>query len=57
MAEESNKICKFNQTGFCKFRVHCEKKHEDQVCDEINDCKNVNCEKRHPEMCRNYLKN
>ena len=56
MAEEPNKICKFNQTGFCKFGIHCGKKHENQVCDHVHDCTKNNCEKRHPQNCRNFSK-
>ena len=57
MAEEPNKICKFNQTGFCKFGIHCGKKHENQVCDNTYDCTKNNCDKRHPQTCRNFSKN
>ena len=57
MAEESYKICKFNQTGFCKFGIHCEKKHESQVCDDTFVCKKDRCEKRHPQICKNFNKN
>ena len=57
MAEESVKVCKLNQTGFCKFGIHCGKQHENQVCDDIYDCKKDNCIKRHPQICRHYEKN
>ena len=57
MAEKSIKVCQFNQTGFCKFGVHCGKQHENQVCDDIYDCKNNKCIKRHPQICRYYDKN
>ena len=31
-----------------------EKKHVDQVCDNINDWSRVICEKRNSQICRNY---
>ena len=48
-------ICKYNQTGFCKFRDHCRKKHENETCEgEQSNCNQQNCNKRHPKVCRNF---
>ena len=39
-------ICKFNQTGFCKFREHCRKKHEYVIFEKTNECTEEKCIKR-----------
>ena len=28
-------ICKFNQSGFCKFRSYCRKQHVNEVCHDM----------------------
>ena len=43
----SDNICKFFQTGFCKYRKKCKSKHEDKIC-ENSDCNYKSCFKRHP---------
>ena len=46
-------ICKFNQSGFCKYQNHCRKQH-------INDsgptsmCNNMACLLRHPKVCKYF---
>ena len=45
---------KFYQTGFCKFKEKCLKRHENQICQVQPQCTNKECEKRHPKMCRNF---
>ena len=57
MLEESSTICKFHQTGFCKFGSHCKRKHEDQICDNQSECTSQECQKRHPKICRNFIRN
>ena len=49
-------ICKFNQTGFCKFKQHCEKRHVDEICGNQSECEHGTCEKRHPKICRYFSK-
>ena len=44
MYEEFNNIFQLHKTGFCQFNYNCEKKGEEQVCDEINDCKKAYCD-------------
>ena len=56
MEDEGCSICKFNQTGFCKFKEHCRKKHENEICENINECTKQKCTKRHPKVCKNYTK-
>ena len=55
MSEEQS-ICKFNQTGFCKFGKHCEKQHEDKICENSGKCTIKSCKERHPKVCRYFLK-
>ena len=31
-------ICQHNQTGFCKFRDKCQKKHENTLCENTENC-------------------
>ena len=49
-------ICKYNQSGFCKFRENCLRIHNNEVCNNISDCKSENCTKRHPKVCNNFKK-
>ena len=53
-AIENKPICKYNQTGFCKFCENCLKRHDNQVCNNISDCTSENCTKRHPNVCKNF---
>ena len=56
MEDHHGSICKFNQTGFCKFREHCRKKHENTICDKSNECMEEKYIKRHPKLGKNYIK-
>ena len=47
-------ICKHNQTGYCKFKEHCKKTHENIVCENTSDCRKENCIKRHPKVCKHF---
>ena len=47
-------ICKYNQTGFCKFQGSCKKVHNIELCTNISKCQDINCTKRHPKICRNF---
>ena len=55
MGDDHNSNRKFNQTGFCKFIEHCKKKHENIICEKINECTTDKCIKRHPKLCKNYM--
>ena len=48
------KVCKYNQTGFCKFKEHCRNRHEAEICGN-SKCEKMECEKRHPRPCKFYL--
>ena len=51
MATET--ICKFNQSGFCKFQSHCRKQHYMEICTNTQ-CSMVTCVYRHPRACRYF---
>ena len=42
--------CKFHNSGFCKFRDHCRKRHFSSVC-QVPNC-SQDCEGRHPRLCK-----
>ena len=46
-------ICKFNQSGFCKFLSHCRKQHVMEIC-PTNQCNNKTCLLRHPKICKYF---
>ena len=54
MAEGTDNICQFNNVGYCKFGTHCQKKHHTIICDLLDECREKNCGKRHPKVCRYY---
>ena len=56
MAVEDSLICKYNQTGFCKYRDGCKNKHVNDKC-EKSQCEEKACEKRHPKECKTYINN
>ena len=56
MVLQQDNICKYNQKGYCKFGSRCEKEHNNEICTNLLDCKDENCGKRHPKVCRNYQK-
>ena len=47
-------VCLYNQTGFCKFRQSCRRKHENQICPEDHDFKSTGCSLRDPKVCRSF---
>ena len=50
------KVCKYNQTGFCKYKDQCKKIHDYQKCENPTSCKRKECSKRHPKPCKHYIK-
>ena len=44
------KICKFHNSGYCKFKSTCINIHHLQICTQIK-CINKLCENRHPIDC------
>ena len=53
-AELSEHLCKFQNSGFCKFRAKCHFKHVFEICSE-NKCDKSKCLKRHPKKCRYHF--
>ena len=49
-------VCRHFQTGYCKFREHCKKRHEKVVCPSVH-CSVKTCTKRHPKACKFYAIN
>ena len=47
-------ICKFYQTGFCKYKQNCTNRHEHELCTNIDECKEKGCNKRHPTICKKF---
>ena len=52
-----NSNSKYNQSGFCKFRKDCRKRHEDEICTNVVGCVIESCTKRHPKECKQYKDN
>ena len=48
-------ICKYYQTGYCKFQSSCKNQHVDTVCVNIN-CNDSSCQLRHPQVCKFSLR-
>ena len=44
-------ICRYNKFGFCKFSEKCQFRHNNSLCKD-NHCKILECEKRHPKICK-----
>ena len=42
--------CHFNNRGYCKSKEDCDKKHSDDICEDL-ECPEEECEKRHPYEC------
>ena len=52
--DQNMELCQHNQKGFCKFGRKCIKKHEDKVCENRNECTNIECSYRHPRLCKYF---
>ena len=49
--ETPDMICKYNQSGFCKYQDHCRKQHISTICQNLTHTK-VTCLNRHPRICK-----
>ena len=54
MSGEGEEICKYSQTGFCKYREQCRNKHENELCEDSSKCSKKPCTKRHPKECKGF---
>jgi hypothetical protein len=50
-------VCKYNQSGFCKYRDKCKRIHNLENCKNKSDCTSQNCPNRHPKQCKNISRN
>ena len=50
-AEKKQMVCKYFNSGYCKFSGDCKYAHPKENC-ESSGCKNKECYKRHPKECR-----
>ena len=50
------KYCNFYQTGYCKFKEKCCKKHEHEICKSSDNCTEKDCIKIHPKLCKYFSK-
>ena len=46
-------VCKYFQSGFCKFQEYCRKQHVKELC-ETDKCTSKVCIKRHPKVCKYF---
>ena len=46
-------VCKYNQTGFCKYRQQCRRQHIPDICSTF-PCTNNMCYLRNPRICKYY---
>ena len=51
---ETQRVCRFNKLGYCRFGNTCFRKHVDTMC-ENSSCSVLECELRHPRKCRYFL--
>ena len=49
--DKSDIICKYHNTGFCKYGESCTYFHAQSVCDQMG-CKGKTCRSRHPKACK-----
>ena len=49
----SETICKFNQSGYYKYKSHYRKHHVTKICPNIQ-CTKTSCLYRHPRVCRYF---
>ena len=50
----SEAVCRFNKFGYCKYGKYCFRKHENEICQNVQ-CKVQQCRLRHPRKCRYFL--
>ena len=50
----STNVCRYFQTGYCKFKSECRNVHIDDICTEAN-CSGRSCIKRHQRMCKCFV--
>ena len=56
MTEWQDDIFQFTQKGFCKFKQNGQKRHENQICKDLEECRNKKCQERLPQICKYLIK-
>ena len=56
VGQEEQPVCKYHQTGYCKYRSQCPKYHSTNICKEMI-CKDISCRERHPRTCKYFSRN
>ena len=49
-------VCKHNQSGYCKYKLKCQKRHENKLCPEEQSCNFKACLLRHPKTCKYFFR-
>lgn len=57
MTSQQVDLCLHNQTGFCKFKDKCPRRHENTICENTEPCNKEKCSKRHPKVCKHFRTN
>ena len=55
MFGQAQNVCKYEKFGFCKEGDSCPRFHPKVLCDK-DSCDVTSCNKRHPMVCRNFIK-
>ena len=51
----ADKVCKYNQSGYCKYQSRCRFRHVNTICED-EECNNKSCENSHPKLCTYFEK-
>jgi hypothetical protein len=49
-------VCRYFQTGYCKFKEHCRKHHIKELCETVK-CTSKTCKYRHKRICKFFMAN
>ena len=47
-------LCKYNQSGYCKYRLDCRNRHENKICPKEYKYTSKECSFRHPKGCKHF---
>ena len=50
----STAVCRYFQTGYCKFKSECRNMHINEYCSD-SQCSDRSCIKRHPRKCKYFV--
>ena len=50
----SKSVCRFNKFGYCKYGNRCFRKHENEICENVQ-CNSKECSLRHPRKCKYFI--